>query len=55
MGTGSRDNDLMSESSGFVSSERGMHMDVVLDMREDPTEEVPESSSSAKVGYDWVA
>ncbi|QCD97125.1 hypothetical protein DEO72_LG6g1835 [Vigna unguiculata] len=25
-----------------------MHMDVVLDMREDPTEEVPESSSSAK-------
>jgi len=54
-GTGSMDNDSMSDLSGSVSSERGIHMEVVLDVRDDPAEEVAKSNLPAKMGYDWLA
>jgi len=55
LGTSSGDSGSMSESSGSTSSEKGFHMDVVPDVREDLAKEVAESSLPVKVGYDWVA
>jgi len=47
-GSGSRDNDLVSGSSGSTSGERGVQMEVIPNVREDPTKEVVENSTSAK-------
>jgi len=33
----------------------GFHMEVILDVRKDPVEEVAKSSLPAKGGYEWVA
>jgi len=52
LGTSSWGNDSTSESSGFLSSKRGIYMDVVPYVREDLAEELAESNISGKIAYD---
>jgi len=54
-GSGSRDNDSVSGSSCSMFGEGGVQMEVIPDIKEDPTEEVAENSMLAKAGYKWVA
>jgi len=55
LGMHSRSSDLMSESSsGSSYSERGINMDIVADVREDPVEELAESNLPQRIGYKWL-
>ena len=46
---------LEEESTSPVAMVGRMPMEIVTEVREDPPEEIVESSWPAKVGYDWVA
>jgi len=52
--SGSRENDSVRWSSSFVLGESGVHMEVILDVIEDPLEEVAENNLLTKNRYKWV-
>jgi len=54
-GSGSRGKESASECCGYLSSEVGVQMEVVPDVREDTPEEIAKSSLPTKVEYKSVA